>query len=311
MLVTLKKILRDASHDGYAVGAFNVNNLEIVRAVIDTAVEEKSPVILQTSEGAIEYAGMEYLVAIINVAARAPVPVAMHLDHGKNLDTIRAALAAGYSSVMFDGSLLPYKENIATTKKVVGWAKKYHASVEAELGAIKGMEDLINVADKEAFFTDPEQAEYFVDHTHCDALAVSIGTAHGAHKFHGPPMLDIDRLQSIYEKIDVPLVLHGASGISPELVAKTRELCDQLDDCNRLDGANGVPDAMIRRAIAHGVRKINIDSDLRIAFTAGLRESIIRHHSEIDPRKLLTRPSQLMREVVRHKIELFGSRGRV
>ena len=311
MLSTLKKILADADKDGYAVGAFNVNNLEILQAVIETAVKEKSPVIVQTSEGAIEYAGMDYLVAMIRTAAKAPVPVAIHLDHGKNLAVIKKAIQSGYTSVMFDGSLLPFEENVATTRQVVAWAKKKGVSVEAELGAIKGVEDLHSVSEKQAFFTNPDQAKDFVKRTGCDALAVSIGTAHGAFKFKTAPELDIERLKKIDAAVKVPIVLHGASGISPELVARTRQLCDQLEDCNRLADAIGVPDTEIRRAIRYGVRKINIDSDLRIAFVAGLREAIIRNHKSIDPRALLAPSKKLMKEVVAHKMELFGSHGRI
>ncbi len=310
MLTTNKEILTAADKGGYAVGAFNVNNLEIVQAVIETAVEEKSPVIIQTSEGAIEYAGLDYLIALIRVAAQSPVPVSMHLDHGKDLKVIKRCIDAGYTSVMFDGSLLPFEENVRLTKQVVAWAKPQEVSVEAEIGAIKGVEDLVSVSEKEAFFTSPDEAAKFAQETGCDALAISIGTAHGAFKFKGEQVLDIERLKKIDALVKVPLVLHGASGISPELVDKTKQFCDQLDDCNRLEGAAGVPDAMIQEAIKHGIRKINIDSDLRIAFTAGLRETIVRDHKAIDPRKLLTLSKTMMKEVVRHKMELFGSKGK-
>lgn len=307
MLTTLKEVLAAADKGGYAVPAFNVNNLEILKAALDAAVEEKSPVILQTSEGAIEYAGLPYLVAMIRVAAESPVPVVMHLDHGKNLTVIKAALDAGYTSVMFDGSLLPFEENVATTKQVVAWANATGASVEAELGAIKGVEDLVSVEEKQAFFTDPEQAVRFVAETGCDALAISIGTAHGAYKFKSEAVLDIARLQKIDELVSIPLVLHGASGISPDLIDKTKNQCSILGDCARLEGAAGVPDAAISEAIKHGIRKINIDSDLRIAFTAGLRQALLDDHKAIDPRKLLAPASAIMKEVARHKIQLFGS----
>ncbi len=310
MLTTLKDILTAADKGGYAVGAFNTNNLEITQAIIEAAVEEKSPVIIQTSEGAIEYAGMEFLIALISTAAKAPVPVAMHVDHGKNLETIKAAIDAGYTSVMYDGSVLPYEENLKNTLQVVAWAKPKGVSVEAELGAIKGVEDLVSVEEKQVFFTDPAQAADFVSKTGIDALAISIGTAHGAFKFKGEQRLDQERLSAIDAAVMVPLVLHGASGVTEELVAKTREFCDQLEDCNRLSGAAGVPDSEIVEAIKRGIRKINIDSDLRIAFTAGLRETIVRDHKAIDPRTLLKRSKQLMKEVVRHKMELFGSKGR-
>ncbi len=310
MLVTLKKVLAKADKSGYAVGAFNVNNLEIVQAVIESAVEMKSPVILQTSEGAIEYAGMDYLIAMIRVAAKAPVPVVMHLDHGKDLKLIKKAIDMGYTSVMFDGSTLPFAKNVATTKKVVAWARAKGVSVEAEIGAIKGVEDLVSVSEKEAFYTDPSEAARFAKITKCDALAISIGTAHGAHKSKTSAELDIARLKKIDALVKVPLVLHGASGISPELVAKTKNYCSSLEDCNRLEGANGISDAQITAAIKSGIRKINIDSDLRIAFTAGLRETLVTDHKAIDPRKMLALSKKLMKEVVRHKMELFGSAGK-
>jgi fructose-bisphosphate aldolase class II len=310
MLSTLKSVLAKADKGGYAVGAFNVNNLEIVQAVIESAIELKSPVILQTSEGAIEYAGMDYLLAMMRVAAKAPVPVVIHVDHGKNLKTIKKAIDAGYTSVMYDGSSLPYKQNVKNTKQVVAWAKKKGVSVEAEIGAIKGVEDLVSVSEKEAFFTDPDEALRFVKDTKCDALAISIGTAHGAYKSKTEPVLDIARLKKIKALVKLPIVLHGASGISPELVARTKNMCTTLEDCDRLNGAVGIPDQQISLAIKGGVRKINIDSDLRIAFTAGIRETVITDHTHIDPRKLMALSKQLMKEVVAHKMELFGSKGK-
>jgi fructose-bisphosphate aldolase class II len=220
------------------------------------------------------------------------------------------AINAGYTSVMFDGSLLPYDKNVADTRKVVAWARPKGASVEAEIGAIKGVEDLVSVSEKQAFFTDPDEAGRFAAATGCDALAISIGTAHGAYKSKAAPDLDIDRLRRIDRLVRVPLVLHGASGISPELVERTKQLCDKLEDCNRLSGAVGIPDAMIRQAIRHGIRKINIDSDLRIAFTAGLRDAILSDKKAIDPRKLLAPSTRLMKEVARHKMALFGCKGK-
>lgn len=310
MLTTIKKLLAKADKDGYAVGAFNVNNLEILQAVVETAAEKKSPVIIQTSEGAVEYAGMEFLVAMILVAAKTPVPVAMHLDHGKDLKMIKRAIDTGYTSVMFDGSLLPFSENVAATRKVVAWARAKGVSVEAEIGALKGVEDLVSVSEKQAFFTDPDEAALFAKATGCDALAVSIGTAHGAYKSKTAPSLDIARLKKIDASVKQPLVLHGASGISPELVARTKNCCRTFKDCERLEGANGIPDTQISAAIKAGIRKINIDSDLRIAFTAGLRETVMTDHKTIDPRKLLALSKKLMKEVVTHKMELFGSEGK-
>lgn len=310
MLVTLKKILTAADKGRYAVGAFNVNNLEAVQAVIQAAVEARSPVVIQTSEGAIEYAGMDYLVAMIRVAAKAKVPVAMHLDHGKDLKVIRAAINAGYTSVMHDGSTLPYKENVAKTKQVVRWARAKGVSVEAEIGAIKGVEDLVSVSEKEAFYTDPAEAARFVKATGCDALAISIGTAHGAFKSKVAPELDIERLRKIDAMVKTPLVLHGASGIDAELVSKTKNYCTTLEDCARLDAAVGIPDEQVAAAIKAGIRKINIDSDLRIAFLAGVRETLLTDHKTIDPRKVLGLSTRLMKDVVKHKMELFGSKGK-
>lgn len=310
MLTTLKEVLGAADQGGYAVGAFNVNNLEILRAVIDTAVEKKSPVIIQTSEGAIEYAGMEYLVALVKVAAQAPVPVVFHVDHGKNLDLIHQAIDSGYSSVMFDGSILPHDENVAKTKQVVEWARAKGVSVEAEIGAIKGVEDLVSVSEKEAFFTNPEEAVKFAEETGCDALAISIGTAHGAFKSKMAPELDIERLAKIDELVKVPLVLHGASGIIPDVVELTKYKCETLGDCDRLSGAVGIPDDQITAAIKHGIRKINIDSDLRLAFTAGLRQTVLDDHKNIDPRKWLAPSIKLMSQVVSRKMDLFGCAGK-
>lgn len=310
MLTTLKPILRKADRGGYAVGAFNINNLEILKAVIETAVEQKSPVIVQTSEGAIDYAGMDYLLAMMRVAAESPVPVVMHVDHGKDLGIISKALKAGYTSVMFDGSLLPYKENVAKTKRVVAWAKKTGASVEAEIGAIQGIEDFVSVSEKQAFYTDPEEAARFAKTTGCDALAISIGTAHGAFKSKGEAKLDIPRLRKIDKVVKQPLVLHGASGISPSMIELLDKYCERIGDCDRLKGAKGIPDKEIRAAIRSGVRKINIDSDLRIAFTQGMREALIEKKDQIDPRKLLAPSTRLMKEVVAKKMRLFGSKGK-
>ncbi len=304
MLVNLKQVLAKAEKGGYAVPAFNVNNLEIVQAVMSAAVQSKSPVILQTSEGAIEYAGMENLKALVMVAAEAKVPVVFHLDHGKNLELIKKAISSGYTSVMFDGSLLPLKENIKQTKQVVAWAKKKNVSVEAELGAIKGVEDLVSVAEKQAFFTDPEQAKTFVKETGIDALAVSIGTAHGAHKFKGEAVLDIERLKEIRRLTGKSIVLHGASGVLSDIVAIANRYGATLEH------TKGVPDEQITKAIANGVRKINIDTDIRLAFTAGVRQALAEQRSEFDPRKILAPATALMKDVAMRKMKLFGSAGK-
>ena len=304
MLITLKQALAKAEKGGYAIPAFNINNLEIDQAVMEAARELRSPIILQTSEGAIEYAGMEYLKALVYESAKGKIPVVFHLDHGKNLKLIKKAIDSGYTSVMFDGSLLDFKTNARETKKVVAWAKKRGVSVEAELGAIKGIEDLVSVAERQVFFTDPEEAKKFVDQTGIDALAVSIGTAHGAHKFKGEAVLDILRLKKIHALVKKPIVLHGASGVIRDLIEKGEKYGA---DFSR---ALGVPDEEITKAILNGVRKINIDTDLRLAFTVGVRQFLMENPKEFDPRKVLSTAKLLMKEVAMRKMKLFGSAGR-
>ena len=304
MLITLKQALAKAEKGGYAIPAFNINNLEIDQAVMEAARELRSPIILQTSEGAIEYAGMEYLKALVYESAKGKIPVVFHLDHGKNLKLIKKAIDSGYTSVMFDGSLLDFKTNARETKKVVAWAKKRGVSVEAELGAIKGIEDLVSVAERQVFFTDPEEAKKFVDQTGIDALAVSIGTAHGAHKFKGEAVLDILRLKKIHALVKKPIVLHGASGVLLDLIEKGEKYGADLGE------AKGVPDEEITKAILNGVRKINIDTDLRLAFTVGVRQFLMENPKEFDPRKVLSTAKLLMKEVAMRKMKLFGSAGR-
>ncbi|MBE7525165.1 class II fructose-1,6-bisphosphate aldolase [candidate division WWE3 bacterium] len=304
MLVTAKTLLVPARKKKYAIPAFNVNNLEFLKSVMAAAEAMKSPVIVQTSEGAVEYAGMDYLVAMIRVAASGTIPVAMHLDHGKDLDIIRQAIRSGYSSVMIDASALPYKENVTKTKKVVRWAHAKRISVEAEIGALAGIEDLVSVQERDAKLTDPEEALRFANDTGCDSLAVAIGTAHGAFKFKGITHVDIPRLQRIASLVKLPIVLHGASGVREDL----KQLAERHGA--KLGKARGVLDGDIRKAIRHGVAKVNIDTDLRIAFTAGIRESVDSLPTIIDPRKLLERPNVLLTEVAKQKMKLFGSAGR-
>lgn len=304
MLVPAKPLLVAARRKKYAVPAFNVNDLEFLKAVMSAAEKMKSPIVVQTSEGAIEYAGMDYLVAMIRVAAKAPVPVVMHVDHGKDLALLKRAIASGYTSVMYDGSSLPYAENVRNTKKVVAWARAKGVSVEAEIGALAGIEDLVNVAEKDAKLTNPEEAARFAKETRCDSLAVAIGTSHGAFKFKGKTHLDIERLKKISKLVKLPIVLHGASGVLEDV----KEIAEKYGA--KLGEARGVLDADITQAIKHGVAKINIDTDLRIAFTAGIREAVHDMPKVIDPRKLLEPASLLMREVAMRKMKLFGSAGR-
>lgn len=305
MLVSLKKVLVEARAKHYAVPAMNVNNMEAVKAIISAAEHMRSPVIIQTSEGAIEYAGIEYLSAIIRVAAKGKIPVVMHLDHGKKLEYVKMALANGYTSVMFDGSSLPEKDNIRISTQVAKLAHAKGASVEAEIGAIAGIEDFVSVEEKDAHLTNPEAALDFAKKTGCDALAIAIGTAHGAYKFKGKTHLDLDRLKRIAKLVKLPLVLHGASGVLEDV----KELAEKHGA--KLGEARGVLDEDIKQAIKLGISKINIDTDLRLAFTAGVREAVDDLPKVIDPRKLLEPANLLMREVAMRKMKLFGSAGRV
>ena len=306
MLVNLNRVLKKAQRGGYAVGAFNINNMEILHAIIKAAVEEKSPVIISTSEGAIDYAGMEELAALTHISAkREQIPIVFHLDHGKNYDLVAKAIKSGYySSVMFDGSSLPYEENIKKTRQIVKMAHRRRISVEAELGSIAGTEDFVSVAERDATFTDPEQAVDFVKRTGCDALAVAIGTSHGAYKFKGTSKLDQKRLRDIQKNVHIPLVLHGASGIP----ANIKKIC--MDYGCKIADAKGVSDTSLKAAVRNGICKVNIDSDLRIAFDAGVRKFLQENPEVIDPRKILKPAQALMTKVVRQKIQMLGSSGK-
>lgn len=282
-LVPIDVLLKEAASGGYAVGAFNCNNMEIVQAIAAAAREERAPVIMQASQGAIKYAGIDYIVAMVRVAAgEAGVPVALHLDHGTSFAQVMQCIRSGFSSVMIDGSKHALEENIALTNLVLQAARAVGVSVEAELGKIGGTEDDIVVSEREALFTDPDEARYFVDRTGVDALAVAIGTAHGQYK--GVPRLDFDRLRKIRSLIDTPIVLHGSSG---------------------------VPDDAIREAIEIGVSKINIDTNIREAFTDRTRQVVADQPGEIDPRKILGPAREAATEIIREKIRLFGSSNRV
>ena len=306
MLVTAKPLLIKARAKKYAVPAFNINNLETLQAVMEAAVAMKSPVIIQTSEGAIEYAGIDYLVALVRVAAQTKIPVVLHLDHGKNLKTIKHAIDSGYTSVMFDGSAQTFNDNVRNTKLVVKWAQAKKISVEAEIGVLAGIEDLVKVKDGSATLTDPKQAAEFADKTGCDSLAVAIGTSHGAYKFSEKkhPHLDLARLEAIAKLVKIPIVLHGASGVREDVLKIAEEYGAKLGE------ARGILDQDIKAAIFRGVAKVNIDTDLRLAFTAGIREAVADSPSVIDPRKLLMPAKLLMTEVAKQKMKLFGSAGK-
>ncbi len=303
MLATLKQVLAKADKGRYAVGAFNVNNLEILQAIVRAANKLKSPVILQTSEGAIAYAGMRYLRALVQEAAdESTIPIVFHVDHGRDVNIIRQAIKSGYTSVMIDGSHLPFEENIALTKKVVGWAHAKGVSVEGELGTIGGAEE--RIVARKIIYTEPDAAKDFVEQTGVDALAVAIGTSHGAYKFAGSAKLDIERLRAIKQLLKMPLVLHGASGV-PDWLLRTAEHYGA-----RLGKAEGVPDDQITAAIKNGINKINTDTDLRLAFDAGVREFLATSPEDFDPRHILGRARDLIQQVVEHRIKLFGSAGK-
>ena len=304
MLATNKDLLLPALQKAYAVGAFNINNLESLLAVVEAAVEEKSPVIVAVTPSAIKYAGLAYLANIVKTAAEsAPVPVSLHLDHGENLETVSECAEAGFTSVMIDGSFLDFEENVALTKRVVDFVHRKGVSVEAELGRLAGVEES-TVEEKEAVLTDPDAAKKFFERTDVDALAVAIGTSHGAYKFKGEAKLDFERLKLIREGVDVPLVLHGASSVPVWIIEKAVKYGAELA------GAKGIPEEHIKKAISLGITKINIDTDLRLAFTATIREFLANNPKEFDPRKILGPAKEAMKEVVKSKMRLFGSSGK-
>jgi len=304
MLVTNKDLLMPARQNGYAVGAFNINNLESLLAVNEAALEENSPVIVAVTPSAIKYAGLSYLSKIVRTAAEsASVPMSLHLDHGETFDTVKKCVEAGFTSVMFDGSFLKFEENVALTRKVVDLAHEKGISVEAELGQLAGVEES-TVEEKEAVLTDPNVAKEFIERTGVDALAVAIGTSHGAYKFKAEPKLDFERLKLIKERVNVPLVLHGASSVPQLIIEKASKYGAELT------GARGIPEEHIKKAISLGISKINIDTDLRLAFAATVREVLANSPKEFDPRKILGPAKDAMKEVVKGKMRLFGSSGK-
>jgi fructose-bisphosphate aldolase, class II len=309
MLVSSKQLLKKAQRGKYAVPAFNINNLEVLQAVVEAAAQELSPVIVQTSEGALKYAGMEYLHALAKVASEVnpKIPIVFHLDHGKNYALVKEAINSGlYTSVMYDGSSHDLSENIRRTRTLVKLAhsKKPKIQVEAELGAIVGKEDFVVVAERQVTYTKPEEAAELVERTGCDSLAISIGTAHGILKFKGKPKLDFERLKKIRQQVKIPLVLHGASEIPEDLV----EMAERYGA--KLSGAKGVTNRMLKHSVRLGISKVNIDSDLRIAFDAGVRKVIKEKSRVYDPRKILGPAKELMKKEARDKMRLLGSSGK-
>ena len=303
-LVTTKEMFEKSMKEGFAIGAFNVNNMEIIQAIVDAAAEENSPVILQASSSAIKYARPIYLKKMVEAAVEETnIPIVLHLDHGPDFETCKACIDAGFTSVMIDGSKYDFEENLALTKQVVDYAHPRGVVVEAELGKLAGIEDDVNVSASDAMYTDPIQAKEFVERTGCDSLAIAIGTSHGAYKFKGEAKLRFDILAKVKELIpNTPIVLHGASTVIPELV----EMCNKYGA--DIPGAKGVPDEILHEASKSGVSKINVDTDLRLAMTAAIRKEFTESPATFDPRKYLGPARDLIKETVQHKIrDVFGS----
>ncbi len=305
-LVNTKEMFQKAYDGGYAVGAFNVNNMEIVQGIVGACKELNSPVILQVSGGARKYAHHAYLVNMVKAAVEETgLPIALHLDHGNSFELCKDCIDGGFTSVMIDGSHLPYEENVALTKKVVDYAHAHGVTVEGELGQLAGVEDEVSVDADKASYTDPDQVQDFVTRTGVDSLAIAIGTSHGAFKFKPgqKPQLRFDILKEIMDRLPgFPIVLHGASSVMPEYVATINQYGGEMAD------AIGIPEDMLREAASLAVCKINVDSDLRLALTAGIRKHLAENPTHFDPRQYLGDGRECIKEVVSHKIQnVLGS----
>jgi fructose-bisphosphate aldolase class II len=306
LLVSAKEILEKAKREHYAVGAFNINNMEILQGIMNACKKTSSPAIIGVSEGAISYAGFNFIILMVKTSTdENGLPVALHLDHGKNIDTIAKCINGGFTSVMIDGSHLNFEENIKITKEVVQIAKPRGISVEGELGRLIGVEDMVSVDEKEAILTDPEAAEEFVEKTGVDSLAIAIGTSHGAYKFKGEPKIDIERLKQIKAKVDIPLVLHGASSVPAWVLERATK------HGAKLSGAKGVPEEAIKESIKYGICKVNIDTDIRLALVGAIREVFDEKPEEFDPRKYLGPGREAIEKIVLEKIDLLGSSSKV
>lgn len=303
-LVTSTEMFKKAYAGQYAIGAFNVNNMEIIQGIVDAAKQEKSAIILQVSAGARKYANPIYLRKLVEAAIEdSGLDIVLHLDHGDSAEMCKKCVDDGFTSVMIDASHHSFEENIRITKEVVEYAHSKGVVVEAELGRLAGVEDAVNVSKEDASYTDPDQAVEFVQRTGIDSLAIAIGTSHGAYKFKGEPKLDFARLEVISNLLpNFPLVLHGASTVLPEFV----ELCNKYG--GNIPGAQGVPEHMLRQASKLGVCKINIDTDLRLAMTAAIRRHLVENPSDFDPRKYLGPARDAIQGMVQHKIKnVLGS----
>lgn len=306
-LVTTTEMFQKAYEGGYAVGAFNINNMEIIQAITEAAAEDKSPVILQVSAGARKYAKHAYLMALARAAVEdTGLDIALHLDHGDSFEICKSCIDGGFTSVMIDGSKYSFEDNIALTKKVVDYAHAHGVVVEGELGKLAGVEDDVKVDAEDAMYTDPSEVEEFVTKTGVDSLAIAIGTSHGAYKFKGEPRLRFDILEEVSRRLpNFPIVLHGASSVVPELV-------EEINACGgNLAGAKGVPEELLRKAATMAVCKINIDSDIRLAMTAGIRRVLTAEPEVFDPRGYLKVARDEVKKMVKHKIEtVLGSNGK-
>ncbi|HHT64872.1 MAG: class II fructose-1,6-bisphosphate aldolase [Caldicoprobacterales bacterium] len=297
-LVTSTEMFKKAYEGGYAIGAFNVNNMEIIQGITEAAKEEQAPLILQVSAGARKYANHTYLMKLIEAALEETnLPIVVHLDHGEDFEICKSCIDGGFTSVMIDGSKHSFEENIRLTKQVVDYAHDKGVVVEGELGRLAGVEDDVNVSAEDASYTRPEQVQEFVERTGVDSLAIAIGTSHGAYKFAGEPKLRFDILEEIGRLVPgFPIVLHGASSVIPEFVEQINKYGGQMP------GAQGVPEDMLRRAASLSVCKINIDSDLRLAMTASIRKHFAENPGDFDPRQYLRPARAAIKELVRHKL---------
>ncbi len=309
-LVNTTEMFKKAYAGGYAIGAFNVNNMEIVQGITEACGELKAPVILQVSAGARKYANHTYLTKLVEAAVieNPDIPIALHLDHGSSYELCKDCVDGGFTSVMFDGSSKPYEQNVEEARKVVQYAHKYNVTVEAELGQLAGVEDEVSVESDKANYTDPAQVQDFVTRTGVDSLAIAIGTSHGAYKFKPgqKPQLRFDILKEVSERLPgFPIVLHGASSVIPEFVRQINEFGGEMPD------AIGIPEEMLREAAKMAVCKINVDSDLRLAMTASIRKYFAENPSHFDPRQYLAPARTAIKEMVEHKINtVLGNAGK-
>ena len=310
-LVTTTEMFQKAYAGGYAIGAFNVNNMEIVQGITEACSEQKSPVILQVSKGARAYANHTYLVKLVEAAIieNPDLPIALHLDHGPDFETCKACIDGGFTSVMIDGSSLSFEENIALSKKVVEYAHDHGVVVEAELGTLAGIEDDVNVSAEDSSYTRPENVQEFVERTGCDSLAIAIGTSHGAYKFKPgtDPKLRFDILEEVSQRLPgFPIVLHGSSSVPQEFVNIVNKYGGNMP------GAIGVPEDQLRKAASMAVCKINIDSDIRLAMTATIRQYMAEHPDHFDPRQYLKPARQAVKDMVAHKlVHVLGSNNKI